>query len=334
MTTGEQLIKDLGLQKFPHPRIHHLVDGAYRVYFIYVDSSSPGTLITKNTLKTWLPKVGAYKYPFTDRGGILSDKTVATTPLMDLQDWNGNLSPGDFILVDLAGRFGKQNRYIWEGRLPQLVFSKDSSLIEVTLPELKDIGASDLTMKFSRERNKTTGKETSIAKFLGCELLQRYKNDTPSIHALFTWWTPITHKYPPGHVAQQAAPDGTLSINTKGFYYLQLEVEDVNQWLNTYPNKKEVTVQDMKDILKVADVKIWSEAPSFYWQGMAANLTHLDAAIYPVDIDPKFWNQSDRHGDVYFLDKHLRNLIAGIGFWYSPMAAMLTRQLRLQGHLS
>jgi len=335
MTSGEYLIKSLGLTKFPNPRINHLVDGAYRVYFIYVDSSSPGTAITKNTLKTWLPKMGAYKYPFEKSG---ETRTASTTPLLDLKDWNGNLAPADFILIDLAGRFGKQSRFIWEGVLPREALNED-----VTLKDLYDFGMSDFTQQFRQDKNASGQRENKAAKLISCEL-------QPDGSVIFSWLTEATKyaspvsrghkilKYPDGKLPGEVIPGNDFEIveDPSKTYTMQIQIMDVLQWLDTYPDKKIITRQDIKDILNVASIKLWSTIPSFHWQGQNFNLSVLNGSIHPTDIAPTSGSRGwkDRH-DVSFLSKDLGGLLSpwAFSFWLNPISSMLSSTLKKAGYL-
>lgn len=342
MTSGEYLIQKLGLKELPNARIARVIDGAYRVFLIYVDSSSPQTIITKNRLKMFMPKVGVYKFPFVDRGSDEIDRTTALTPLLDLKLFNGNLAPGDFILIDLAGRYERQSRFIWEGRISE--FKKEFSE-EVFLKDFKNFGMSALTTGFRNDRNLAGQQEVKTAKLVQVDL-------NPQGSVTFSWLTeptelasPVTRgrkippnrvKYPGGkHAPKEVDPTHDFKIidNPSRTYTLQIELVDFMKWLDTYPHKDEIVSSDMKDIFDVSAIKLWNSSPSWHWQGMNAIMTKLDGAIYPTDKMPKVWNQPDRHGEIYFLDKHTYGLLANISFWYGPMSQMLTKKLRDNGIL-
>ncbi len=340
MTTGEYLIDKLGLKNFTTPRICRIIDGAYRTFIIYVDSTSPQTLITRNRINLWMPKVGVYKFPFDDKGGVLPDRRVPTLPLMDLKDFNGNLAPGNFILVDLGGRFGHQTNFVWEGKI---LFSGEGLNEEVYLKDFDKYGMSDLTATFRADRNASGQQEVKTAKLIQCDL-------TPEGSAIFSWLTEPTKlaspvlpggQIPPNH-QKYDAKHKPMEVDPKTFelipnpsrtYTLQIEVVDLLKWVDTYPDKTEIGPEDFKDILSVCSIRLWNSSPSWHWQGMNANLTRLDGAIHPTDIMPKVWNQPDRHGDVYWLDKHTSGLLANIAYWKNNMASMLTKKLRDEGYL-
>ena len=164
--------------------------------------------------------------------------------------------------------------------------------------------------------------------------------------AIFSWLTEVTHfespvskdrkipKYAthlPGETDYEK--DFTIIPDPSKTYTLQVEIVDLVKWVETYPSKDEITMADLKEVLNLAAIRVWSTSPSFHWQGMNANISKLDGSIHPTDIEPKYWNQPFLHGDVYFLDKHLAGLINAMPFFLNPMASMLTRTLRKAGVL-
>lgn len=341
MTTGEYLIQRLGLSKLGTPRICRSVDGAYRTFLIYVDSSSPLTAITKNRVNMWTPKVGVYKFPFADVGGVLPDRKTPTTPLMDLKDFNGILAPGNFILIDLGGRFGTKTNYTYEGKISSL----ENLSEEVYLSDFKNFGMSNLTQTFRKDRNLSGQTEVRTAKLIQCDL-------TPEGSAIFSWLTeptelesPVTPgkkippnslKYGDGKTPMEADPDANFDItkNPSKTYTVQMEIVDLLKWVDTYPDKTEIKAEDVKDILDVSAVRFWNNSPGFHWQGLNYNLSRLDGAIHPTTIaptsGPRGWK--DRHG-VAFLDKHTGGIIQSLAFFRNLMASMLTKKLRDGGYL-
>jgi len=339
MTQGQKLIKTLGLSKFKYIKIHRLLDGAYRTYIIYVDSTAPSRPISKDSLTMWIPKIGVYKFPFErDNKNVKdrNDRRCPTTPLLDLALWNGNLAPAQFMLVDLGGRFGRMNNFLWEGSYRHLPLEEDISLSDV-----RNYGMSALTSKFRKDRDLSKQPENRSAKLIQCDL-------NPDNSVTFSWLTEVTQyaspvdkshpipKYPKGVTPKEATP-GTFELipDPSKTYTLQIQLVDFMKWLDTYPNKEEITTKDIKDIFDVSSIKLWSTSPSFHWQGMNYYLSKLDGSIYPTDIAPQYWNQPALHGDTYFLDKHLYGLLSSqtLPFFYSPMASMLTKKLRDSGLL-
>jgi hypothetical protein len=99
---------------------------------------------------------------------------------------------------------------------------------------------------------------------------------------------------------------------------------DFKKWLETNPEKK-VTIADIKDIFNSAFVKVWSNDPSFWWQGLCWNLTQIDGAIYECDIKPKKWNATNLHNEEGFLNKHMAGIMNSMPFWFNPLAAMINK---------
>jgi hypothetical protein len=208
-------------------------------------------------------------------------------------------------------------------------------LNEWTLAELQNKDSiSSFTMNFRKERNQIMGTENTTAKILDC-----YLNE-PDDSVTFVWSTPATdyesEKAVKLGIAKKDNKARTqplnlqLISNTEKMYEVQIKILNLFSWLDTYPNKTSITAKDMKDILSVSDVQVFSSSPSFQWQSYNWNNSQIGTAIYPTDIAPKVWDKII--GDA-FLDKHLYGLIRNIKFWFNPMASMLTKKLKESGSL-
>jgi hypothetical protein len=111
-----------------------------------------------------------------------------------------------------------------------------------------------------------------------------------------------------------------------------LQFDDFFTWmLDTLPDGQALTLKDMKDAIRVCPVKFWSNSPALHWQGTNYQLSQLDAAIYPTDIAPHFWNQPKYHGDNNLLDKHLMALLRYLSFFLNNMTAMANKNLQKAG---
>jgi hypothetical protein len=219
----------------------------------------------------------------------------------------------------------------------------DSSKIlnEWTLETLmsKD-SISDFTMKFRKERSKIMGQESSTAKLMDCFI------NEPDDSITFVWYTPATdynsdkaqkvlgenrYKKMSKQKKMRVQPlNLKLLPNNENQYEVQLMITKFFSWLDTYPDKIEITVKDMKNILQVADVKVFSSSPSYQFQSFNWNNSQVDTAIYPTDIAPKVW---DKIIGAAFLDKHLYGIMRNMDFWLNPMASMITKRLKDKGYL-
>lgn len=90
-----------------------------------------------------------------------------------------------------------------------------------------------------------------------------------------------------------------------------------------------VTSIEAKQWLYNADFALWSNSPSFHWQGFNYKLSQLEASIFPTNIaptsGPKGW--SDRHGNA-LVDKHLLELFVHIKFFINQMASSMLNKIR------
>lgn len=254
-------------------------------------------------------------------------KRPTTTPLMDIEDFNGTLRPAFFFTIDLSGEFGSDRKLtkILDG---VKTGGAEFSLKEfVTLADLNNTGnISDFTMNFRRQRTSLMGGENTVAKLVDLFVNEADRSVT------FAFLTEVT-PYPddPDHEYQEVDPDTfELSNNRSKVYEIQIKILEFFDWLDTNPGLDKITEKDMKEIFDVANVQVFSTSPSFHWQGFNAWCSQIDASIYPTDIMPKFWDQYHGDGEA-FLDKHLYGVIRQIKFWMNPMASMLTRKLKDRG---
>lgn len=256
---------------------------------------------------------------------------------MDIEDFAGQLDPALFFTIDLAGQY-KQNsanlsriisssKPVLFGKLQEM-----QSLPEfVTFADLKNTASSsDMTKRFRRIRNQELGPENRDAKLIDCFV------DEGDGSVTFAFLTEVT-PYPddPDHKYSETDPENEFELipDRSRTYELQLKVLDFLKWLKTHPDLTEVTPEDIKEVLQTANVQVFSNAPSYHWQGMNYNLSQLDGSIHPTDIAPHFWNQDQYHGENYFLDKHLYGLIRSIDFFLNPMTSMLNKKLKDRGLL-
>jgi hypothetical protein len=198
-------------------------------------------------------------------------------------------------------------------------------LNELTLADLKgNQGMSDLTSRFRKERNKIMGSESTQAKLIDVEI------DETAKYVTFVWLTIPTEKYPKNYKYKDVDIEGNKSIhlNRSKTYELKIRILDFFDWLETYPDKTEITVKDIKEIFEVSDIKVSSNDPSFQYQGQNYYLSSVfDGSIYPTNIPAPIWGPKHGNGDG-LIGKHLQGLINGIKFWQNPMASMLTKRLK------
>lgn len=319
-TTGQFLKNKLGLSKFSFVSICRVLVTTYKVYYIFYDSRRPFMPITSfRALRGYTPAF-LFKFPF--------DMKAVTTPLTHLEEFNGPVENALFFVIDLSGKLGDTTKldFILENAGPKA----NKRLVELTVGDLATKSSmSDLTAEFRKERNKYMhGSENVTAKLVDVQI------NTAEDWVNFQFLTEVTQPaYPEDYAFQEVDPKANFEIipNPSLTYEIDIRFTKFFSWMKTYPVGSELTPKDLKDMMDVSDVQIWSNAPSFTWQGMNYMLSQMDASIHPIDIAPQFWNRPDLHGSTYFLDKHTYGLLSQFRFFMSPMASMLNKKLRQQG---
>ena len=230
------------------------------------------------------------------------------------------------------------NFKIYYERTPIAYFN--NSLLEfVTLYDLADkSNMSDFTSTWRKDRSRVMGAENTTAKLIDCFIDEADKSVT---FGFLTESTELGDKEPSQTInsdyrfynsdKMETDPNNfNLKRNRSNTYELQIKILNFMEWLDVFEGE-EIGPKEMKEILEVSNVQVFSTSPSFHWQGMNFNLSQLDGSIYPTDISNPVWGP--RHGDSsgYFLDKHLYGLLRQIKFWINPMASMLNKKLKSRG---
>lgn len=325
ITTGIKLQDQLGLSEFRYVYIARALITTYKVYYIFYDSKNPKFPITNHrAIEGYMPSY-LIAHPFKHRPQV--------TPLRFLTEFNGNMTTSLFFVIDMAGRYANPRElthYIEHTNkaLKPIFFGKLKEF--VTIPDLmhKD-NISSITMKFRKDRTKELGGENTVAKIIDVFL------EEGSDSVTFVFATPATpypnevdHKY-------QQTDFNTFeltSLRNNNRYIIHIKFLEFFSWLKTHPNITEINRNDIREIINVANVQLWSNSPSWHWQGFNWWNSQLDGSIYPTDIKPKRWDKI--HGDGQaFLDKHTYGLLRQMKFFEIPMAQILTKKLKDQGYL-
>ena len=315
MTSGEILQKKLGLEKLKNPRINRVVGLSKPTYMIWYDSSAPTRPITWSQVRRF-PYIGSVRF------GHDPSELAVMTPLVMLKNYNGDTKTSVFFTIDMAGYKLSNPKNVVEAWTPKVTMLSEF----LTLNDLlKHQGMTDFTKKFRKHRNKTTGNEVNIAKLKKAEL---HVNDM-----IFTWKTPATidPEKPNKPVSKVNPSDFSIVPNPEKEYTISITIIDFLPWAKTKPEGEPLNGKDIKEVLEVANIQYWSDAPSFHWQGGNYNSTQLDASMNPTDISDPIWRKIQ--GDSMIVDKHLGGILASMGFFHNPMASMATKVLKDKGLL-
>jgi hypothetical protein len=94
------------------------------------------------------------------------------------------------------------------------------------------------------------------------------------------------------------------------------------------PKKPNYTVYNtVKNWLWATDFGMFSNDPSWHYQGFNYNLSVLGASIHPTNIEPQVWNKI--HGDA-LVSKHFFDLFLHIGWFINQMASSLLNKLKVR----
>jgi len=186
---------------------------------------------------------------------------------------------------------------------------------------MKSASMSDFTKKFSKETNKLMGNATNRAK------LTQMKVNKAEDTVTFIWLTERTPKYKDNFHTMVSNPDKDFALQQDNLYEIDIKFLDFFKLLDTRPDENEVTNKDIEDVLNVCDIQIWSDVPSFHWQGANYNLSMFDASIHPTTIAPKYWDKF--HNENQLLDKHSASIINSIKFWIPQMRMSIKKYMGL-----
>ncbi len=308
MTNGQILKKKLSLNKFPHVKIRRLVTGgSLKCYQIVFDSRNPLRPITTFMLRKnkLIPKIV--------NGNA---NTFFGTPWADLENFNGILEVAIFFVSDLSGVYGKPNNY------SEKYYKYSNKLEELTIQDLQkvDFYTSDITQKYKDIRKSYQGQGVKNTKLIET----KYIEETGSLRFIFLTEATEISKNKQSHKMTTAKIDikqqfdvnsDSLIDNPSKTYDMFLQLENVFpnksysdiSWLEVY-NGEEINSKMMKDLLEVADVKLWDNTPAFQFQGFAYRLTQMKSSIFPENRPDSFWRK--KHGNEGLLDKHWSQLFA------------------------
>jgi len=319
--SGILLKQHLGLNNFPKVFYSRIIGlSAYRIYFIFFDSRMPHVNLTSQETfrREFAPTI-----PFKDGGRRLS-----LTNILPIEEWSGNEAGCLFIRVDLCGKYLKPSAYvITEKHFKRFVNYDNAILVEdMHIEDFKDVAAiSAMTQKFRTQRRQMLGQEIANVKLMTVQFDKQDDWVEFQFRSIATPNTPVKKK-------SDQNTNFALQANPPKVYSLLIRLNKFFTWmLDTLPDGQALTLKDMKDAIRVCPVQFWSNSPAFHWQSMNYNLTQLGAAIYPTNIAPQHWNQSQYHGEDALLDKHLAALIRNISFYMNNMTAMLNKNLHAAG---
>jgi hypothetical protein len=198
----------------------------------------------------------------------------------------------------------------------------NTKLDELSLTQFSELPdynqASELTRHYSLERRGLMGNAPETTKLINIKV-EKDKN-----YVTFYFLTEATEKYGPDYDYKDADPQKHFQLerDPSKLYEIQLRFYNYDKLLK----QPQLTQVVAKQWLWSTDFAIWSNSPSFHWQGFNYNLSVLGAAIHPTDIAPHTWNKY--HGNA-LIDKHLFDLFIHIKFFINQMSSSLLNATRV-----
>ena len=203
---------------------------------------------------------------------------------------------------------GEYNAALW------VVSLLDEEFLLTDLMQNK--GLSSFTKKFKKETDGLMGSASKHTKYV--QMKVNRKKDTIT----FTFLTERTPKYP-DNFHTQTTDFNKWKLNKDNLYTMEIKFLDV---LNKLKEQKDtLSNKDIEDILLNAYIQVWSDVPSFHFQGNNYYMSLNNASIHPTSIPPKHWDQ--KHHGEQLLDKHLQGLINNIKFYIPQMRQSIKKYL-------
>lgn len=191
---------------------------------------------------------------------------------------------------------------------------------EVAFADLYKSSMSVLTQHFAKETNQLMGAPTKHSKFI------QAKFNTDKDYIIFIFLTERTPKYKDNFHTGIVDPD-TWEIMPDNLYTIEIKVLGVISKLKQMTNnfQDELTNKMIEDVITQSYIQIWSDVPSFHWQGGNYYLSRLGGSIHPTDIPPKHWDKY--HHKKQLLDKHSAGIINSYKFYIPQMRQTIKKYL-------
>ena len=181
---------------------------------------------------------------------------------------------------------------------------------------MQNKGLSSFTKHYKKETDALMGAPTKHSK-----LIQTRFNEKKD-YITFIFLTERTPKYK-DNFNLQSVSSSNFKLQKDNLYTIKIRLLHIFEQLKQLQN---ITNQDIENLLFNSQIQIWSDNPSFQYQGMNYNITQLDGAIYPENRPPRYWNKF--HKGNQLLDKHTQGIINSIKFYIPQMRQIIKKYLK------
>ena len=327
--TGEILKKNLGLDKFRYVKIARALVSSYKILFVWYDSRRPNVPLTTHRIRKfpWTTMIfsGTDLLRGTDRGTMFA-------PPITIEDFNGMIRGALIITVDMIG-----NNLI-DTRAFTKKF-KDSKIVpikikfnldEYTISDLRSNAPNPHEKQFLKTRQTKGEQGTFLTGLSWNDRNKRAIGKEKNTSTLtLTFNVRPTYKGSQGNYTQKGTQTGT-----KKNYQVKIQFQNINDWVESRQAFLGLTkgeqIEFIHGIIKDADVKIWSDDPSWIYQGNYENAVELDYSLYswPSNV-PKAkgrWAKIKTGSTTtpYFsLSKHMIETLTIIPFIADQIAKMI-----------
>jgi hypothetical protein len=182
---------------------------------------------------------------------------------------------------------------------------------------MQNKGLSNFTKKYKKETDSLMGSASKHSKLVQAKINKEKDFIT------FIFLTERTPKYK-DNFNLQSVTSSNFKLHSDNLYTVEIRLLHVFEQLKNIPSEK-INNKTIEDLLFNSQIQIWSDNPSFQYQGMNYNMTQLDGSIHPENRSPKHWNNY-HHGEQ-FLDKHSQGIINSIKFYIPQMRQILKKYL-------
>jgi hypothetical protein len=191
----------------------------------------------------------------------------------------------------------------------QKLFESKKRFIEFTLADLKSGIIDDFRKPFAKERQKIKGTETNVAKLVDAKVFED--------NIRFYWLTEPTFSKRTKVINPETLG---LELSSDNYYTMEIEIVDLKKWFDTQ-SLPDVTLKEFKEVMSVADAKMFCSCPSFHLQGSNFEASQLDSSVHPTEISNDWWRDYTKSLGC----KHLSNLLKNITFWYPAMLSEMRK---------
>ena len=194
---------------------------------------------------------------------------------------------------------------------------------ELKLSDLmKSASMSAFTRKFNKETNKLMGNPTNHSKLV--KMRVNRKKD----YVTFFWLTERTPKYDDNFNTMVSNPKKNFALQKDNLYTIEIRFLNFFKLLGTKPKEQgDITNKDIEEVIQNCDLQVWDDTPSYEFQGCNYNMTMFNAAIYPEERPPNYWNKF--HNENQFLSKHSAGIVNSIKFYIPQMRMIIKKYLGL-----